>query len=192
MAKNLILSFFLMLYSICIAQNRPEREHRILKKQFPTTELSSKFDSKEFKKVKYYKEVSTNSVVYSIKLKKERLYYQLFFTEDGKLTTAALKVKEVDIPDETFQKISGYLTNTFLKYRVLEMQQQYNVAKATDKEKTLKNTFQNLILPDNIFRFFVKGKIGNTKEEKFFFFDANGNFLRSKAALPKNHDRVLY
>lgn len=192
MVKNTIFLFFLMLCGLCIAQNRPEREHRILKSQFPTTELSSKFDNKEFKKVKYHKEVSTDSIVYSIKLKKERLYYQLFFTEEGKLTTAALKVKEVDISDETFQKISSYLANTFLKHKVLEMQQQYNVTKANDEAVTLKKAFQNLILSQNIFRFYIKGKTESDKKDMFLFFDADGNFLRSKEALPKNHDRILY
>lgn len=191
MKKNITL--FTLFFSIfCFAQNKPEREHRILKKQFPETKFAVKLNNKEFKKVKYYKEISTENITYSIKLKKERLYYQLFFTKDGKLTTTALKVKEVDIPNDTFTKIKAHLNNTFQKYKILEMQQQYHVTKTTDRAKTLKNTFQNLMLPQNIFRFYVKGKTDTNKKELFFFFDADGNHLKTIEALPKNHDRVLY
>lgn len=186
--------FFLVLIGVFAnAQNKYEREYRIRKNQFPTVALNLIDDTLEdARRIRFYRETDSTKISYEAKFKKDRLWYSVEFNEEGDLEDIEILIKEMDIPNEPMQKIIDYLNNSFTKYRIKRIQQQYPVSKEETKEKTIRNAFQNLILPSVNYEFVVAGK----KDKEYFdyelLFGSDGSFKKMRKSLPPNYDHVLY
>ena len=103
--------------TVCFPQNI-EREHRIRKSQFPTLQTDlMKIGPKIYKK-RYYKEIDSLVTTYILKFKMARLNYSLSFDDTGKLNISGFRVNEIDVPEETFQKIKAYLSDSYEKSRI--------------------------------------------------------------------------
>ncbi|MFH6603387.1 hypothetical protein ACEZ3G_07860 [Maribacter algicola] len=61
-----------------------------------------------------------------------------------------------------------------------------------DNETTLKNAFQNLMLPSIKYELMVAGKNDKNYEQFEILFDADGNFEKIRKSLPPNYDHILY
>ena len=146
---------------------------------------------RDAKRVRFYKETDSAKVSFEAKLKKDRLWYSIEFNDEGILEDIEILIKPIDVPNDTFAKIEGYLKKNFIKYRILRLQQQYSASNET-LETTLKNAFQNLILPSNNFELVVAGKKENGYLDYEILFDADGNFKHIRTSLPPNYDHVLY
>jgi len=121
-----------------------------------------------------------------------RLNYSLILDDTGKLKISGFRVNEIDIPEETFQKIKVSLSDSYDKSRIKWIFQQYPTTNPENDESALKNTFQNLLLPSNVYKLIVIGKKDNKNNEYDLWFSADGNLIRKRQALPMNHDRILY
>lgn len=186
------LIFFLLSASHAFSQNKYEREHRIKKSQFPQVALDFiSSDLEHAKRIRYYKETDSAKVSYEAKFKKDRLKYSIEFDESGVLEDVEIEIKQVDIPNDVYAKLNAYLQKRFLKYRILKMQQQYPLLE-NDTETTLKNAFQNLMLPSIKYELMVAGKSDKNYEQFEILFDANGNFEKIRKSLPPNYDHILY
>jgi len=151
---TILLLIFLCFESFSFAQYKYEREYRIRKVQFPEKALSYIEDKlTDAKKIRFYKETDSLKESYEAKFKKERLWYSIEFDKDGTLEDIEILIKPVDIPEETFAAINTYLTNNFIKYRIRKIQQQYPFSKSGLPETTIKNAFQNLMLPSINYEF---------------------------------------
>ncbi|MFK7811184.1 MAG: hypothetical protein AB8B59_01745 [Maribacter sp.] len=196
MSKRYTLFLVLMLLLsgfVSSAQNRLEREHRIKKSQFPSKALQTILENNnDFKRLKFYKTVDTASQTYTAKFKKARLFYEMDFSENGELTGLGFAIKPIDIPEESFYRISAYLSQKFEKSKVRKMFQFYPLESNKDLDKTIKNAFQNLMISDVVYELFVKGKTDGSRTDFEITFDSEGNFVRIREALPSNYDRVLY
>lgn len=195
--KSNSLSLFLLLFLFfglfSFAQNNQEREHRIKKSQFPSEALQTITENnKDFQRLKFYKAVDSTTNTFTAKFKKARLNYEMEFNDKGKLNGISFAIKPVDIPEESFGRITAYLTQEFEKSKVRKMLQNYPVRSNDNIEKPLKNAFQNLILPNIRYELFVKGKKDGTRADYEITFDAEGNLVNIRKALPANFDRVLY
>ena len=192
--KNIIFSCFLLLFGhFALAQNKYEREHRILKSQFPEKALgyiSEKLDGA--RRIRFYKEVDSAKVSYEAKFKKERLWYSIEFDKHGSLEDIEIIIQPTDIPKETFARINSYLASSFTKYRIRRMQQQYPITENGNPETTIKNAFQNLILPSINYELVVAGKKDGHFEQYEILFDADGSFRSVRKSLPPNYDHILY
>jgi hypothetical protein len=146
----------------------------------------------ETKQVSYYKEVDSLGTTYLIKFKRDRMRYFLSYDTSGKLINSGFRIKEIDIPEDTFEKIKTYLMGSYRKSRIRRIYQQYPATNPENDESALKNTFQNLILPSNVYRLIIIGKNDQRNTEYDLWFDADGNLIRKRQALPMNHDRILY
>ena len=177
--------------TVCFPQHI-EREHRIRKSQFPAVNIGLMFNVSKTSKIRYYKEVDSLETTYILKFKMDRLNYLLSFDDTGKLKISGFKVNEIDVPEETFQKIKAYLSDSYEKSRIMRIFQQYPATNPENVESALKNTFQNLILPSNVYKLIVIGKNDKKKNEYDLWFSADGNLIRKRQALPMNHDRILY
>ncbi len=186
----LLLLLFSGLYGL--AQNKYEREHRIKKSQFPEKALTLIAEKLEdARRIRFYREVDSAKVSYEAKFKKDRLRYSVEFSEEGDLEDIEILIKEVDIPEDTFTNIKNYLAKAFTKYRFRRMQQQYPLAGNTP-ETTIKNAFQNLMLPSIKYEFIVAGKKEREYLQYEIVFDAEGSFENIRQSLPPNYDHVLY
>lgn len=177
---------------LCQSQVGYEREYRIRKSQFPTLAVDSTLIGHKINKKRYYKEVDSLGPTYILKFKKGRLHYHISFDDSGNLKNSGFRVNEIDLPDETLQEIKRYLSATFKKYSIKRMYQQYGFQQGESGKSLLKNTFQNLLLPSNVYKLIVTGKRDQKMAEYDFWFNAEGNLVKKRAALPMNHDRILY
>ncbi|MFK5973907.1 MAG: hypothetical protein QM485_11610 [Flavobacteriaceae bacterium] len=192
MMKYNILAVFLFLGCITFAQDRQEREHRIQKSQFP--DLASDFMTlgHKMKKVRYYKEVDSSKTTYAVKFKLDRLYYHIQYNTSGNLINSGFRIKEIDIPQETYTKIKTYISDAFKRFKIRRIWQEYPIDNNKIKNEALKNTFQNLLLASNEYRLLVRAKKQDKAEDYELWFDSEGDLKRIRTALPTNLDRVLY
>lgn len=189
---SLFILFFGFSVGMAFAQVKDEREHRIRKSQFP--ENARLFIHQKLvnaKRIRFYKEIDGDKISYEAKLKKDRLKYSIEFNVEGKLEDIEITIKPIDIPNDAYAKITTYLENNFKKYRIQKIQQQY-IVDGDDIDQTLKNAFQNLMLPSIKYELVINGKNDKGFEEFEILFNANGKFELIKKALPPNYDHVLY
>jgi len=143
-------------------------------------------------KKRYYKEVDSLVTTYILKFKMDRLNYLLSFDDSGKLKISGFRVNEIDVPEEIFQNIIMQLSSIFDDPRIRRIFQQYPNDTSKTSGTELKNTFQNLLLPSNIYHIMVIGKKEGRKEEYDLWFNAEGDLIRKRLSLPANYDHVLY
>ena len=187
-----MLLIFFCVFS-ALAQDKYEREHRIKKTQFPEKALNYIAENLEdAKRIRFYRETDSSKTSYEVKFKKDRLHYSVEFDKGGKLEDIEILIKAIDIPEESFSRMNDYLEENFSKYRIRRMQQQYPVNPEEDVETTIKNAFQNLMLPSIKYEFIISGKKDEEYEQFEILFDARGKFERIRKSLPPNYDHVLY
>ncbi|MGI9550572.1 MAG: hypothetical protein ACR2MT_05190 [Aurantibacter sp.] len=185
--------FFLLGGFYSSAQNRVERQHRIKKSQFPSEALKTVAqNNKDIKRLKFYREVDTAQKRYIAKFKKARLFYEMGFDQKGEFKNMSFKVKQVDVPEDSFQRITAYLSQHFEKSKIRKMWQLYPIKGHGSPEKTIKKAFQNLMVPSMFYNLLVRGKKDGKTADYKVFFDAGGNFKEMRKSLPANYDRVLY
>ncbi len=188
--------FLFILFMVCFpsyGQNKYEREFRILKKQFPEKALH--YISEEIqgaKRVRFYKEIDSAKISFEAKFKKDKLNYSIEFDENGKLEDIEIIVKQIDIPEASWANIQNYLSTTFKKSKIRKIQQQYPVTDSESPETTIKNAFQNLLLPSLNYELIVSAKKEREYEQFEILFDAEGNLQKLRKSLPPNYDHVLY
>ncbi|MCM4172073.1 hypothetical protein DHD32_11315 [Arenibacter sp. TNZ] len=183
----LISWLFLTLSLTCFSQAKLEREHRIKKSQFPTIEVEA-LPLETAKKLRYYKEVDSSIITYILKFRIKKMHYHIDFNEKGAIQNTGFGVKEVDIPTDTYANINSFLKENFRNIKIKYIQQRY----PGNSDNILKNTFQNLILPNNTYKLMFRAKKTDEKEDFLAIFDAEGNVIKTTMALPANYDRVLY
>lgn len=195
MMKSSISLVLLIIFSSTplLSQTRYEREHRIKRSQFPEQALQFIEDSlNNVRRLRFYKETDSSRTNFAAKFKKERLHYSMEFDKDGILENINLLVKEVDLPRDSFAQIRLYLDTSFLSYRIRKMQQQYRVRPGEAKESTLRNAFQNLLLPSVNYELIVVGKKEDGNNDYEILFGSEGDFISIRTSLPPNYDHILY
>ncbi|WP_297705558.1 hypothetical protein [uncultured Eudoraea sp.] len=189
----LLLIMALFQFSTGLSQIKVEREHRIKKNQFPEAAHDFiKVKLQNAKKLRFYKETDTSKISYEAKFKKDKLYYSIEFDESGKLEVIEILIKEVDVPEDSWSKITKFLNEKFNKFKIRKIQQQYPIASDQNVETTLNNAFQNLLIPSLNYELLVRGKIHDEHADYEILFGAEGDFIKMRESLPANYDHVLY
>ena len=187
--------FILMLFLgiTGFAQVKSEREFRIKKAEFPIASLENAEPHLEgVRKLRFYKEIDAGKVSYEIKFKKGRLHYSVEFSDSGELEDIEVRIKPVDIPEESWKAIEGHLSGSFLKHKVRKIQQQYRRASFPSDSVTFRNAYQNLLLPEIRYELMVYTKTADGYRDYEITYDARGTFIMMKQSLPPNYDHVLY
>lgn len=175
------------------SQDKQEREHRIRKSQFPEKALNFVSEQlKEARQIKFYKEIDDAKRSYEVKFKKDRLKYSVEFDENGDLEDVEIKIKKIDIPEDSWNAMNTYFTQKFKKFRIRKIQQQYPVSTEENTQTTLKNAFQNLIIPSINYEYIVAGKEKKKYQLYEVLFNSEGAFISIRKSLPANYDHVLY
>lgn len=190
--KFYLLLFLLFCGYFASAQNKYEREYRIKKSQFPEKALVLiEKKLKDARRIRFYKEIDSIKTSYEVKFKKDRLKYSVEFNEEGILEDVEIGIKSVDIPNDVFSRITQYLNSNFRKHRIRKLQQQY--PKGDENAKTtVKDAFQNLMLPYIKYEIIVAGKKSKSYARYEVLFSAEGQFEKIRKSLPSNYDHVLY
>lgn len=175
------------------SQYQYEREHRIKKCQFPSnahTFLEDKL--KDPKNMRFYGEKDSLKVCYEAKFKIDKLNYSIEFDEKGEPEDIEILIKEVDVPKDSWININNYLKEEFVKFKIQRIQQQYAVGLNESVDTTLKNAFQNLLIPSINYQLMVRAKNEGDYQDYEILYSAEGFFISRRKSLPPNHDRVLY
>lgn len=187
-------SIFFLLFGILVVsgQNKNERESRISASELPEKALNLISEQLEnAKRVRYYQETDGDKKSYEIKFKKVKLNYSVEFDVNGELEDVEFIIKPIDIPEDSWTNINEYLNGNFKKSNIKKIQQQYPAENRNDQQ-TLKDAFQNLILPYINYEIVFVGK----KEKGFLHYEAlfnsEGEILTLRRFSPANYDHVLY
>ncbi len=175
------------------AQVKTEREYRIRKEQFPTAALEllgNRLD--DVRRLRFYREVDSNRVSFEMKFKKDRLHYGVEFTPEGVLASIEVQIKPVDIPEDSWASVQAALSDRFTKFRVRRIRQQYPRAAFESDEQTLRNAFQNLLLPELRYELALQARTDQGQMQYLALFDSEGTLLSLRKALPANYDHILY
>lgn len=187
----LILLFFASTSNF--AQVRVERQHRIKKSQFPSEAIETILEnSNDIKRLKFYREVDSAQKTYTAKFKRSRLFYEMNFDKNGELKSLGFNVKQIDIPEESFERVRNYLSQNFEKSKVRKMLQLYPSGEKNNLEKDIRDVFQNLMTTNMMYKLLVRGKKDGKPADYNIIFDSEGSFKSMKKSLPPNYDRVLY
>ncbi|WP_158974592.1 hypothetical protein [Cellulophaga sp. L1A9] len=191
MKYKILILILLCSYSTLMAQVKHEREFRIKKKDFPTESYDLiKSKVSDAKKLKFYKEIDSLKISYEAKFKKDKLWYSIEFNEEGTLEDIEITIKEIDVPNETYERIQNYLGTNFTSFKIKKIQQQYVTEDPV--EKTFKNAFQNLMLPSVNYELIIDAKKEKNYDQFEILFNSEGNYLSIRKSLPPNYDHVLY
>ncbi|MFS4494221.1 hypothetical protein [Maribacter sp. 2308TA10-17] len=189
----ILILCFLFFGFFASAQITYEREHRIRKVQFPENAVAYIQEKlMDAKHIRYYKEIDSSEVNYKVKFKKERLWYGIEFDKKGLFENIEILIKSIDIPDEAFEKMDSYLKTHFKRYRIRRIHQQYPPMDQSEVETSVKNAFQNLMIPSNNYELIVSGKQEKGTDQYEVLFDADGDFISIRKSLPPNYDHVRY
>lgn len=174
------------------SQSKQEREFRIEEAIFPKN-AKNLLDPYliNSKRIRYYKEFDGEKISFEAKFKKDRLKYSIEFSESGLLEDVEFIIKEVDIPDSTFDAITSYLISEHRKYRIKKIQQQY-LNDAEKPKEVLKVAFQNLILPEVNYEIVIASKDEKGYAEYEITFNSDGKHLLSRRSKKPEYDHILY
>ena len=185
---------FIILLFFCVAsfgQKKQEQEFRIDKKELPDGVMAVLSNYLEnTKRLRYYKERDGEKSSYEVKFKKDKLHYSIEFDEKGALEDVELLIKQTDIPNEPFDNMTTYLQSNHKKYRIKKIQWQY--VNTGDAAQTLREAFQNSVLPKLKYELIIATKDENGYGEFELTFDANGKHLLTRKAVNTKYDHVLF
>ncbi len=185
------IAILLLLGVFCFGQKKQEQEFRIDKKELPNGVMALLSNYLEnAKRLRYYKERDGEKSSYEVKFKKDKLHYSIEFDEKGALEDVELLIKQTDIPNEAFDNMTTYLQSNHKKYRIKKIQRQY--VNTGDAAQTLKEAFQNGILPKLKYELIIATKDENGYGEFELTFDANGEHLLTRKAVNTKYDHVLF
>lgn len=192
-SRTLFSIVFLFVATFGFSQNREEREHRILRSQFPEKAVTTVKTSLEgIRNIKYYKEVASTYKTYTAKFKKDRLYYRMDFDMQGNVQNIGYQIKEADIPEDTYAQIDTYLKENFEKPKARRMFQQYLSDDFDTSSALLKTAFQNTISNNLEYKFIITAKSEGFRQYFEVLFNAKGELKSMQKSLPANYNHVLY
>jgi hypothetical protein len=175
------------------AQAKYEREYRIKKADFPQEALALiKDEMKGVKRLRFYQEIDSSTIGFKAKFKKDRLFYGVEFNSESELQNVEIQIQETDIPNDALESITGQLKESYSKFKIRKIQQQYPLKIGDPLGSLLKDAFQNLLLPYVNYELIVSCKTDTGSLEFEYLFDAEGNFLSKRESLPTNYDHILY
>jgi hypothetical protein len=191
--KIIYLVFVVTCFGWGHSQETSEREYRIKRSEFPLIAYEFvKTEISNVKKLRFYKERDSARTLYKAKFKKAKLYYSLEFDATGGLNNIEVLITRVDIPDDSFSVIQNYLGKNISAYKIHKISQQYLVSDETPLKTTIKNAFQNLIIPSLNYELVISAKSKKGRKEYEILFDSEGNFIRMRELEAPNYDHVLY
>ena len=174
-------------------QEKQELERRIAREDFPQKALAAMDPYlDDAKRVKYYEESDGEKMSYEIKLKKGKLRYSIEFDPKGKLEDVEIRIKEVDIPSASLAAIEKDLKHRLDRYKIRKIQQQYVHSESREVSQTLREAFQNLLLPDIRYELIVGGKQSKEYQTFEILYDANGSFITQRIVKSSDKRYVLY
>lgn len=193
MMKSSILSFIMFVTAHCaFCQAKYERESRIDQDGFPQSALSRiELYLQDARRIRFYQETDSVKQSFEVKFKKGKLHYSVEFDEKGALEDIEFTIAKNDLPEESWERINDYLKHNFSKYRIKKIQQQYPLKDGQPNE-TIREAFQNLLLPYINYEFVFMAKNGKSFQMFEALFNSEGHLITLRKSFSSSYDHVLY
>lgn len=151
-----------------------EVENRIRKETFPSDALQYLQDRyPDLRRVKYYREISADTVSFEAKFRLDRHLYSVEFFADGTLMDIEKKIRFRTLPEDARRKIEARWTEDFQKFRVIKCQEQ--------------------TIGDRIrYEIEVRGKTEEDTEFYQYLFESDGAFVDREVIVQRPTDMTLY
>lgn len=173
--KYFLLVIIGILPSVIFAQTqKKEVEQRIPSGDFPP--LARKHIEKDFpnaKRLKFYREITNDTISFEAKFCSEKNWYSVEFTPEGKLLDIEKKVKFRTIPEATQTQIKKRWDQDFKKYRVKKCQEQTSSLGIR-------------------YEIEVRGRGSEGTAFYEYLFAADGTFLQKREIVLRSSDVTLY
>ena len=188
-----VLLAWFAVQAVGLAQATHERAFRIRKSQFPSSALEQATPYLDgVKRIRFYQETDSSQKSFDIRFKKDRLHYSARYQSEGALQAVELGIGPIDIPGASWEAIGEHLNTAFGKYRIVQIMQQYPRAAFASDTETFRNAYQNLLLPEIRYKITFRARSGSGQKTWEAVYDASGQLLSFREALPTNYDHVLY
>lgn len=193
MMKSSILSFIMFITVHCaFCQAKYERESRIDEDVFPQSGLAQiEVYLNDARRIRFYQETDSVKQSFEVKFKKGKLHYSVEFDEKGTLEDIEFTIAKNDLPEESWERINDYLKHNFSKYRIKKIQQQYPLQDGQSNQ-TIREAFQNLILPYINYELVFMAKNGKNFQMFEALFNAEGQLISLRKSFSSSYDHVLY
>lgn len=191
MRFNCLVFITLILSQFALSQDKMELERLITADEFPQQallEINPYLN--DARSVKYFQESDGAKFSFEVKFKKGKLRYSVEFDPQGLLEDVEIEIKEVDIPSASLEALKQDLNTRFTRIKFSKIQQQYPHTPDKEVSVTLRNAFQNLLLPEIRYELIVKGKEGKKYQSYEILYDAQGTFLSKR--LVRYSDKRIY
>lgn len=173
-----------------VAQVKFEREYRIKPAKVPPTALEFIESAFNETKIRWYMEISREGRSIEAKFKHNGTRYSIEFDESGNLLDVEFEINENMIPEEAMMKISGWLDNRFIRYRILRIQQQW---KGPDVE--IQALLTGKRYPEDYpakYEIKVRGREGKKTNWYEYLFSGEGEMISEIPVVFRNSDNLDY
>ncbi len=176
-ARILAVLFLVLTHCFTAAQQTNEKAHRIKKNKFPEPALDYiTTNLKDIKHTRFYKEINSSKASYRARFKKDRLWYGIGFNQTGIPKYIEIEIKSIDIPEDAFEAITSYLETNFTSYNIRKLKQIYPVIHENELKKTVKDAFQNLLLPSINYEATIRAKKEKKVQFRKIIFNSEGRY----------------
>ncbi|WP_439152919.1 hypothetical protein [Winogradskyella sp.] len=186
-----LLVFSFIQFSVC--QTKKEKEERIKLSEFPVLAQSVvELLPQKCKRLKFYKETDGNKQSFEAKFKYKREYYSIEFAKNGIVEDIEVITKFKSIGDSIEKHIKGYFKASFVKYKVIKIQQQFVYSKDLDTVEFVRNVISknSKIYPK--FEIIAEVKTENERTIREFTFNKSGAFISFRFLNTTSYEHVLY
>lgn len=187
--KKLLLSLSLIIASLyAVSQTKIEREYRIRANNVPANAINY-IDSLSLKKVKWYKEINSETSSYEAKFRLNKNKYSIEFDSLGKLEDIEVEINLKSLSNDTKNIICSQLDSIFEKCKITKIQKQYKTTALnllmfiSNKEATIKLNGYEIV---------VKGKENGSNNIYELFFSGDAILETKSVIVLKNTDHLEF
>jgi len=185
-----ILIMLFTLSSQGFAQFKYEKESRVKKSGVPANAINF-VDSINFNSgIKWYKEIGFNAISFEAKTKCNGKKYSIEFSENGSFEDIEIEIKSDELPSETFNIISKYLSENHNKYSIEKIQVQYSGNKNLILGYLLNNS-TSIGLVTN-YEIVISGKVAGSFTMLEYLFSKNGKFIQKTQITLNRTENIEY
>ena len=184
----------LFLFSVSLsAQTKNEKESRIQLSEFPeNAQILIQPIISDVRRIRHYKEIDGKYVSFESKFKYKKYWYSVEFSRLGILEDIEVEIKERNLESIISKTINLYLKESFIKYDIIKIQEQYVADSSTEDTSFLKSVLENRNVINSNYELIIAVKSSEDWELKEMTFGPKGEFLSSRNIQQGSYEYILY
>jgi hypothetical protein len=195
------IACFLLLSLLAMGENgraqdvKREFETRIELSEMPPEALETLHPLlRKTRKVRYYREESTEGTTYEVKGKWRRHRWSIEFFENGRLMDLEELIGWDEVPAATAARIDSVLRSQYQRYRITRLQLQLSAPDSNLNDRAVVEAVIDREMAALYRRYEIEAEVKgpDTLGEFEFLFDATGQLLHQRPIQRRPLDHVLY